>query len=72
MAPAIYIDGIAAFPGVPRELYNMFPKFISWYSEEKNLLKDGIYIKDIVTFGMAESLSRRVYTRFFYRRWNLI
>ena len=56
MAPAIYIDGIAAFPGVPRELYNMFPKFISWYSKEKNLLKDGIYIKDILTFGMAESL----------------
>lgn len=56
MAPAIYIDGIAAFPGVPKELYNMFPKFISWYSKEKHLADDSIYIKDILTFGMAESL----------------
>ena len=30
MAPAFYIDGIAAFPGVPRELYNMFPKFLKF------------------------------------------
>lgn len=56
MAPAIYIDGIAAFPGVPKELYNMFPKFISWYSKENHLADDSIYIKDILTFGMAESL----------------
>lgn len=56
MAPAIYIDGIAAFPGVPKELYNMFPKFIKWYAEEKKLLTDEIYIKDLITFGMAESL----------------
>ena len=65
MAPAIYIDGIAAFPGVPRELYNMFPKFISWYSKEKKLLKDGIYIKDILTFGMAESLLDESIREFF-------
>ena len=56
MAPAIYIDGIAAFPGVPKELYNMFPKFISWYSREKHLADDSIYIKDLITFGMPESL----------------
>ena len=56
MAPAIYIDGIAAFPGVPKELYNMFPKFIKWYAEERKLLTDEIYIKDLITFGMAESL----------------
>lgn len=56
MAPAIYIDGIAAFPGVPKELYNMFPKFISWYSKEKHLVDDSIYIKDLITFGMPESL----------------
>ena len=56
MAPAIYIDGIAAFPGVPRELYNMLPKFLKWYSKEKNINADGIYIRDILTFGLAESL----------------
>lgn len=56
MAPAIYIDGIAAFPGVPKELYNMFPKFISWYSKENHLADDSIYIKDLITFGIAESL----------------
>ena len=56
MAPAIYIDGIAAFPGVPKELYNMFPKFIKWYVKENNMAPDGIYIKDLITFGMAESL----------------
>lgn len=56
MAPAIYIDGIAAFPGVPKELYDMLPKFLKWYSKEKNINTDGIYIKDILTFGLAESL----------------
>lgn len=56
MAPAIYIDGIAAFPGVPKELYDMLPKFLKWYSKEKNINTDGIYIRDILTFGLAESL----------------
>ncbi len=56
MAPAIYIDGIAAFPGVPKELYDMLPKFLKWYSQEKKLNTDEIYIRDILTFGMAESL----------------
>ena len=56
MAPAIYIDGIAAFPGVPKELYNMLPKFLKLYSKEKNINADGIYIRDILTFGLAESL----------------
>lgn len=65
MAPAIYIDDIVAFPGVPRELYNMFPKFISWYSKEKNLLKDEIYIKDILTLGLAESLLDEAIREFF-------
>ncbi|EHO22191.1 hypothetical protein HMPREF9466_00034 [Fusobacterium necrophorum subsp. funduliforme 1_1_36S] len=35
MAPAIYLDKIAAFPGVPRELYDMFPKFLSYFTQEK-------------------------------------
>jgi len=56
MAPAIYIDGMAVFPGVPRELYNMLPKFLNWYSKEMNLADDNIYIKDILTFGLGESI----------------
>lgn len=56
MAPAVYIDGIAAFPGVPKELYDMLPKFLKWYSRENNIGNDGIYIRDILTFGLAESL----------------
>ena len=65
MAPAIYIDGIAAFPGVPRELYNMFPKFLEWYAREKKLDVDQIYIKDILTFGLAESLIDDAVREFF-------
>lgn len=56
MAPAIYIDGIAAFPGVPKELYNMFPKFLKYYAEIKKLNIDEIYIKDLITYGVAESV----------------
>ncbi|MDU1910515.1 CinA family nicotinamide mononucleotide deamidase-related protein [Fusobacterium sp.] len=65
MAPAIYIDGIAAFPGVPKELYNMLPKFLKWYSKEKNINADGIYIRDILTFGLAESLLNQEIRDFF-------
>lgn len=65
MAPAIYIDGIAAFPGVPKELYNMFPKFLEWYAKEKKLNIDQIYIKDILTFGLAESLIDDAVSEFF-------
>lgn len=36
MAPAVYIDDIVAFPGVPKELYNMLPKFLTWYAKEKS------------------------------------
>lgn len=56
MAPAMYIDGIVCFPGVPIELYDMFPKFLKWYSEEKKLKSDEILIKDLITYGIAESL----------------
>lgn len=65
MAPAVYIDGIVAFPGVPRELYNMLPKFLSWYVKEKNLINDEIYIKDLITYGMAESLLDEAVREFF-------
>jgi nicotinamide-nucleotide amidase len=54
MAPGLYIDGIAAFPGIPRELYNLFPKFLKYYAEE-NDLHDGIYIKDLIVWGIPES-----------------
>lgn len=54
MAPSIYIDGIAAFPGVPRELYNMFPKFLEYYAREKNLA-DEMIIRDLLVWGIPES-----------------
>lgn len=55
MAPAVYTDGIVCFPGVPVELYDMFPKFLKWYAEEKKLDKDEIYIKDLLVCGIGES-----------------
>ena len=55
MAPAVYIDGLVAFPGFPNELKNMFPKFLKYYVKENNL-KTQIYIKDIITYGIGESV----------------
>lgn len=55
MARAFYIDEIVCFPGVPNELYNMFPKFLKWYEKAKKLKIDKIYIKDLITYGIAES-----------------
>ncbi|MFA3905608.1 CinA family nicotinamide mononucleotide deamidase-related protein [Fusobacterium nucleatum] len=55
MAPAAYIDGMVAFPGFPNELKNMFPKFLKYYVKENNL-KSQIYIKDIITYGIGESV----------------
>lgn len=65
MAPAVYIDNIVAFPGVPKELYNMLPKFLTWYVKEKKLLDDEIYIKDLITYGIAESLLDEAVREFF-------
>lgn len=65
MAPAVYIDGIVAFPGVPKELYNMLPKFLNWYAKEKKLLDDEIYIKDLITYGIAESSLDEAVREFF-------
>lgn len=56
MAPAFFIDGIVGFPGVPRELKNMFPKFLKMYSEKMNLNIDPIYVKDLLTIGIPESI----------------
>ena len=55
MAPAVYVDGLVAFPGFPNELKNMFPKFLKYYVKENNL-KTQIYIKDIITYGIGESV----------------
>lgn len=65
MAPAVYIDDIVAFPGVPKELYNMLPKFLDWYVKEKKILDDEIYIKDLITYGIAESLLDEAVREFF-------
>lgn len=56
MAPAFYIDGIAAFPGVPSELYNMFPEFLKFYTEKFCTDLDPIFIKDIIVCGIPESI----------------
>ncbi|MGL4977108.1 MAG: CinA family nicotinamide mononucleotide deamidase-related protein [Cetobacterium sp.] len=56
MAPAFFIDGIAAFPGVPKELYNMLPKFLKYYTEKFCKKIDPIYIKDIIVSGIPESI----------------
>ncbi len=55
MCPAVYVDDIVAFPGVPREVYNMFPKFLKWYAEEKKMEIDEIYIKDLLVYGIGEA-----------------
>lgn len=56
MAPAFFVDGIAAFPGVPKELYNMFPKFLKFYTEKFCPDLDPIYIKDLIVSGIPESI----------------
>lgn len=55
MAPAVYTENIVCFPGVPSELKNLLPKFLAYYKKEKNIAEQ-IYIKDILTFGMGESI----------------
>ncbi|MGL5544799.1 MAG: molybdopterin-binding protein, partial [Cetobacterium sp.] len=65
MAPAFFIDGIAAFPGVPKELYNMFPKFLKYYTDNYCENIDPIYIKDIVVSGIPESILEEKIKEFF-------
>jgi nicotinamide-nucleotide amidase len=55
MCKGIFIDKIIAFPGVPRELYNLFPKFLKLLVEEKKL-SENIYIRDIIVWGIPESV----------------
>lgn len=65
MAPAFYVDGIAAFPGVPKELYNMFPKFLKYYTNKFCPSLDPIYIKDIIVSGIPESILEEKIKEFF-------
>ncbi|MGL5053985.1 MAG: CinA family nicotinamide mononucleotide deamidase-related protein [Cetobacterium sp.] len=65
MAPAFFIDGIAAFPGVPKELYNMFPKFLQYYTDKYCEKIDPIYIKDLIISGIPESILEEKIKEFF-------
>ncbi|MGL4391914.1 MAG: CinA family nicotinamide mononucleotide deamidase-related protein [Fusobacteriaceae bacterium] len=65
MAPAIFVDGIVAFPGVPMELRHLFPIFIDWYSKEFMKAQDSIYIKDLITVGIPESKLEEKVKKFF-------
>lgn len=55
IAPAFYIDKISAFPGVPVELKNMFPKFLTYIKKEHNLEKS-LIVKDFIVWGIPESV----------------
>ena len=55
MARAFFIEDIVCFPGVPRELYDMFPKFLEWYTKENKINVNNIFIKDLITYGIPES-----------------
>lgn len=55
IAPAFCIDKIAAFPGVPVELKNMFPKYIA-YIKEKYSLEKSLIVKDFIVWGIPESV----------------
>lgn len=55
IAPAFYIDGISAFPGVPVELKNMFPKYLDYIKKEFHL-NQTIIIKDFIVWGIPESV----------------
>lgn len=55
IAPPFYKDGIVAFPGVPLELKNTFPKFIDYILKNSNI-KKSIYIRDLLVFDIPESI----------------
>ncbi len=55
IAPAFYINNISAFPGVPMELKNMFPKYLT-YIKEKFKLNEKLIVKDYIVWGIPESL----------------
>ena len=53
-AQPFFISNIAAFPGVPEELYDSFPRFCEKLSVDYDL-NSRIYIKDILVWGIPES-----------------
>ncbi len=53
-APAFFIKNIAVFPGVPKELMEILPRFLENYSKNKPFLKPMI-IKDLIVWGLPES-----------------
>ncbi len=55
IAPGFFIHNIAAFPGVPRELKNLFPKFLE-HIKVKNSLEKSLIIRDLIVFGIPESI----------------
>ena len=55
IAPAFYIDRIAAFPGVPVELKNMFPKYLSFIKKQFHLEKS-LIVRDFIVWGIPESV----------------
>ncbi len=55
IAPGFYSENIAAFPGVPRELKNLFPKFLD-YIKKENSLENSLIIRDLIVFGIPESI----------------
>ncbi len=53
-AQSFYIEDIAAFPGVPEEVRDSFPRFCEKLSIDRGL-NSKIYIKDILVWGIPES-----------------
>lgn len=53
-AQPFYVDDIVAFPGVPEELKDSFPRFCEKLSIDKGL-NSKIFIKDLLVWGIPES-----------------
>ncbi len=53
-AQPFYVDDIVAFPGVPEELKDSFPRFCEKLSIDK-CLNSKIFIKDLLVWGIPES-----------------
>lgn len=54
MCKGIKIKNIALFPGVPRELKDLFPKYLEEIKKEYNL-KTNILIEDLLIYGIPEA-----------------
>lgn len=59
-AAPFFIGKTACFPGVPYELQDALPKFLTYFAE-KNSIKSTLKIKDILVWGIPESeLEKRI------------